>query len=275
MHFIFFLLGVSEKIKKMLSLWSVFAAACSDGTAGQLAYATALGTYNFESSLYGWNVGTQSEGCGLPITPKARTFSIWGYIGVHQTALLGTAIPGEEAYHLVQALEASGEWYRGFVGGEDRSNADALAAIRDMECHAHKAAHYACEVEPRTFACCAHTQYHTWLRVATLLSELIYEAYGDECGTPHLDDAEIERRFAQRFGDILRSLPDEGVRGVARRTARNVIAWAWKGVCDERGGVCPPVNVSAVDAAAVDALRVQNDLAWSTALVCAPEPPPS
>lgn len=253
-------------------LWSVLG--CSEGTAGQLAYATALSTYNIESSLFGWNIGAQSEGCTLPITPKARTFSIWGYIGTHQTALLGTVIPEEEAYHLVKALEASGNWYRGFVGDE-RSNADALEAIREMECHARKAAHYACEVEPRTFACCTHTQYATWLRVAQLLSELILETYGETCGTAHLDDDEIERRFAHRFGEILRSLPDEGVRGVAKRTARNVLAWAWKGVCDERGGVCPEVNVTAVDAAAVDALRVQNDLAWSTALVCVPEPPPS
>lgn len=255
----------------MIALWSVLlSTTCPDGSASQLAYATALATYNLESSLYGWSIGIQSEGCTLPITPSTGTFNIWAYIGAHQSALLGTVMPEEESYHLVKALEASGEWYRGFVGNE-RSNADALHAIGDMECHAGKAAHYACEVEPRTFACCAHTQYHTWLRVATLLSELIYETYGDTCGTARLSDTEVERRFAQRFGDILRTLPEEGVRGVARRTARNVLGWAWKGVCEERGDVCPHVNVTAVDAAAVDALRVQNDLAWATALVCAPE----
>lgn len=261
----------------MITTWTIALLAstttCPDGTADQLAYTTALSTYNFESALYGGSIGTQSEGCTLPITPTARTFSIWGYIGAHQTALIGTRLPREESYHLIKALDASSSWYRGFVG-DGASNADALGAIRTMECHAGKAAHYACEVEPRTFACCANTQYHTWLRVAMLLSELILETYGERCGTAHLDDAQIEQRFAQRFGAILKTLPDAGVRGVARRTARNVLAWAWKGVCDERGDVCPHVNVTAEDAAAVDALRVQNDLAWATALVCLPEPPP-
>ena len=257
---------------KMLAYYSVLLA-CSDGTAAPWAYGAALAQYQAESALFGWSIGGQNEGCTLPITPSARTFSIWNYIGAHQAALLATAMPEEESYHLAQALEASTEWFRGFVG-EDRSNADALDAIRDMECHAGKAARVACETDPRTFACCANTQYHTWLRAATLLSELILEAYGERCGTPLLDDHEIERRFEQRFGDILRTLPEDGVRGVARRTARNTLAWAWKGVCDERGGVCPPVNVSAVDAAAVDALRVQSDLAWSTTLACVPEPPP-
>ena len=46
----------------------------------------------------------------------------------------------------------------------------AVEAIRDMECHMAKAAHHACEVEPRAFPCCTFTQHHTWLRVAAALS---------------------------------------------------------------------------------------------------------
>lgn len=254
-------------------LWAL--AACEDGTASPLAYTTALTTYNAESALYGWNIAAQSEGCTLPVTPSSNTFSIWGYIGTAQAALaVIPGLPEEEAYHLARALQASSRWYRSFSGNLERSNVEALSAIAEMECHAGKAAYHACEVEPRTFACAANTQYHTWLRVAQLLSELIVETYGDRCGTPMLSDAEVEALFSERFGAILASLPPAGVRDVAERTARTVVAWAWKGVCDERGGVCPVEvkgGATPEQLSAVDALRKQSELAWAAALVSLPE----
>ena len=57
----------------------------------------------------------------------------------------------------------------------------ALTAIDTMECHMTRAARHAQQVEPRAFACCAHTQHATWLRVARLLSQLIVDAYGETC----------------------------------------------------------------------------------------------
>ena len=204
--------------------------------------------------------------------PRALTFSIWSYIYSHQTALL---VPGSleptEMYHLAKSYDASSEWFRSFVASEDGGNRGAVDALVETECHLRKAAHHACEVQPRPFACCSHTQYHTWVRVAHLLSDLIYRAYGETCGSKRMTDAALEHVFAQRFGALVDGLPDEGVQGVARRTARSVLAWGYKGVCEERGGACPTVDANATTLAALHALQGQSDLAWVAALACTPD----
>lgn len=259
-----------------LAAAGVVGATCPDGTMELPEYATRLTTYFGESALYGGFVGGQSEGCDLPVTPRALTFSIWSYIYGHQTSML---LPGslkpEEMYHLAQSYEASGEWFRSFVGGEDGGNRVAVDALARTECHLAKAAHHACEVEPRAYACCAHTQYHTWVRVAHLLSDLILQAYGERCGSRRVDDATLEATFADRFGALVEALPDAGVDGVARRVARNVFAWGFKGVCENRNGLCPAVTATPERLASLHALAEQTDLAWATALACTPAASPA
>jgi hypothetical protein len=140
-----------------------------------------------------------------------------------------------------------------------------------MECHMGKAAEHACETDPRTFACCAHTQYYTWLRVARILSDLITFTYGDQCGSRKRSDDEILALFRERFESLLDTLPDEGVEGVALRTARVVIAWAWRGICEAHG--CPD-DVEGEGLSEIQSLADQTDISWATLLVCTPTPPP-
>ena len=139
-----------------------------------------------------------------------------------------------------------------------------------MKCHMQKAAHHACETEPREFACCALSQHAYWLQVASILNDLIVEAYGETCGTKQLTDEAIEQRFAHRFGAI--SPPSPGLRGTAERTANVVLAWALRGVCGTQGDcVVPLSNVTDVRKAELNVLRQQGDLAWVTLLTCASE----
>ena len=138
------------------SVHSVLATCPDTGSGSALEFSFAYATYALESAAFGAWVGAESDGCILPVTPKARTFSIWGYINAHQ-AVLAPTLSSNEAYHLTQALQASSRWYRSFAGSE-RDNLSAQASVREMECHARKAATHACEVEPNAVACCAHTQ---------------------------------------------------------------------------------------------------------------------
>jgi hypothetical protein len=252
------------------------ASACDDGTASYPTLATAATAYFAQVSTGGGGIAAQSEGCSLPVTPRALTFSIWSYIYSHAAALLAPgALPPEEMHHLARTFDASREWLQSFAGGwgAERTNAAALASIDAMECHMARAARHACEVEPRAFACCAHTQHATWLRVARLLSALIVDAYGDACGTPRLADAEVEARFAQGFAALVDDAPGAGVNGEAARAWRATLAWAWRGVCEARAGGCPAVP--AADAAALAAIagvRDQSDVAFVGALACPPAP---
>lgn len=249
---------------------------CPDGTESYgnfalLSVSAATDAFQFSSF-----VGTRSDTCSLPVTPSAGTFGIWGYI-YSQEAIL--SLPGqlepEELFHLSKTNEASREWYQSFAGARQRSNQAAVEAIERMECHMAKAAHLACETAPRPFACCTFTQHHTWLRVARVLSDLILTAYGDQCGTRLVADALLERAFAHRVGEIVRTLPVDGVDGRARRAALATVAWALRGACgDGRRDACRPLdNVTAVQRAELDALRDQGDAAWLTALACTPSLP--
>jgi hypothetical protein len=262
------------------------AAACDDGTATYAAFASAAATYFAATAANGAAIGARSEGCALPVTPRALTFSIWGYVYSHAGALLAPgALPPEEMHHLAATFDESRAWLDAFAGGglaalggdaPERSNGAALAAIEAMECHVARAARHACEVEPRAFACCAHTQHATWLRVARLLSALIVDAYGDACGTPRLADAEVEARFAAGFAALVDDAPAAGVDGAALRAWRTTLAWAWRGVCEARAGGCPAVPAAdAAALAAIAGLRDQGDVGFAGALVCTPAVPPA
>lgn len=259
------------------------AATCEDGTATYPAFATAAAAYFAQTAVNGASIGVQSEGCALPVTPRATTFSIWGYVYSHVSALLTPgALPAEEMHHLAATFDESRAWLASFAGGfaaigtetTDRSNRAALAAIEAMQCHMDKAARHACETSPREFACCAHTQHATWLRVAGLLSTLIVDAYGDTCGTPRLADAEVEARFAAGFAALVDAPPEAGVGGAALRAWRTTLAWAWRGVCE--AGACPDVPAAdAATLAALAGLRDQGDAGFAGALVCTPAAPPA
>ena len=129
---------------------------------------------------------------------------------------------------------------------------------------------HACEDDPRVFACCAHTQHYTWLRVARLLSELIVDAYGDQCGSRLATDAALESTFRERFGALVRAVQEEpeGVEGTRRSTAWATLAWAYRGVCEERGHRCPDVNASLGLRTTLDTLAARSDLTWTAERVC-------
>jgi hypothetical protein len=259
----------------LVSLALALASACPDGTTSYGNYVTSLAGYWVDTSLYGAQIGMRSDGCSLPVTPAASTFHIWNYIYTHQSAL---SLPGqlteEELYHLSQTFEATRNWLRTFTGAANADNYEAADAIDTMECHMRKASRSACDEHPRSaFACCALMQHYSWLRVASALQSTIADAYGVSCGSRRMSDAAIEEAFARRVGDIVATAPDDGVRGVARRTAHSVVAWAVRGACDRERDDCVALrNVSAVDRAAIHALQDQSDVAWAAALACPIEP---
>lgn len=254
--------------------WFVAASAiydvCPDDTASWTGYALGLGTYATESALFGAGIGAQSEGCSLPVTPQASTFSVWGNVYTHLGVLVD--VTPEERHHLLETFDASSRWFRSFAG-DDPDNVDAVAAIGEMRCHMRRATEIACEEQPRTMACCAHTQHYTWLRVAYTLSDLILGAYGSKCGSRLQTDAQVEARFATLFGALLRDVQaeGEGVEGVRARTAMATLAWAYRGACEEAGGTCPAVNATAAELAPLEALSKQGGLVSSATLVCVPE----
>ena len=262
-------MGLSSIALALLAVASATSTCEEGGRADFATYSAALSVYYAETALLGGSIGQRSEGCKLPITPEPSTFQIWQYINSQQTAL---ATPGSltkgEMHHLTRTLEASSEWLRSFVGDGDGGNVKAAAALATMECHLRRAAQIACEEEPREVACCAHTQYHTWVRVARVLADLVAFAYGERCGTARASDDAVRDAFASRFGAIVDTIPDDGVRGAARQSAEQVLAWAWRGVCGDHG--CPQVNASISALRALDTLSRQGPLAWAGGLLCAP-----
>ena len=179
----------------------------------------------------------------------------------------------EELYHVNEVHRATQRWYTSFTGpASDESNADAADAIQTMECHMQQAAYYACETTGRAFACCAFTQYHTWLRVAALLTNTIIAAFGNgACGTRHLGIDELEQRFAQGFAEIVYTPPAPGVRGVAQSTSRAVLGWAARGVCpDGAKDTCAALShVHGTELVSLRTLLDQTDVAWYAQLMCA------
>ena len=247
---------------------------CPDGTLDYATFGLRTLRYVADTATFGSGIATQSEGCTLPVTPTARTFQIWGYIYNAQAALLlPNSLTDAERYHVSETYDATSDWLRAFTTDDGGDNADALAAIERMDCHISKARDIACETSPRAFACCAFSQYATWLKVASLLSRLILLKYGAHCGTPVLDDAAVLEAYADQAGALLRGLPDAGVGGEARRAALTTVAWALKGVANARNGDLPPLNATGVLETHVqlEALRHQSDVTFLTALACLPD----
>lgn len=128
-----------------------------------------------------------------------------------------------------------------------------------------------CEVTPRAFACCAFTQYHTWLRIATALSKTILHVYGDTCGSAQRAD-EAQAYFEDLAGEIVRTSPRVGFRegpdGSAARAASTVLGWAYRGICDARSGDCIRPDATDVLLAPIQALAYQTDRVFRAGLAC-------
>ena len=246
---------------------------CTNGTASYGDYALSLAGYWGDTLARGGQIGYRSAGCSLPVTPTEFTFNVWGYIYSHLTLL---SVPGqlesEEMFHLKETFDETRTWLGSFL--TDVDNGKAVAALRDIECHARMAAHHACETSPRSnFACCSLAQAATWYRVAVALSDAIYVAYGKTCGSRLLDDETIELHFAEMVRAIVRDVSPSGVNGVARSAALSVVAWALRGICGDgkRDECTPAMYLNASERATLFALRDQTDVAWSAALVCRPD----
>lgn len=260
----------------MIVAWvaAALATTCPDGTLDYTSFGLRTLRYVADTATFGGGIAMQSEGCELPVTPTARTFQIWNYIYNAQAALLlPNALTDEERFHVGETYDATSEWLRAFTTDDEGDNQDALDAIERMDCHVSKARDIACETSPRAFACCAFSQYATWLKVASLLSRLILLKYGARCGTPLVDDATVLQAYGEQAGALLRGLPDAGVGGEARRAALATVAWALKGVADARNGDLPPLNATGAleTHTQLDALRRQSDLTFLTALACVPD----
>ena len=228
------------------------------GSADYATYSAALSVYYAETALLGGSIGQRSEGCDLPIARAGHLPDL----AVHPRSRRRSPSPAahqSEMRHLTR-LEASSEWLR-LVGGNDGGNVQAAAALATMECHLRRAAQIACE-EERGVAYCAHTQYRTWVRVAFVLADLALN-----CGSGAARRARATTPCAtpaRRFGAIVDTIPDDGVRGAARhRPSRSSRG---------RGAVRRhvPGNASASTLRALDTLSRQGRLAWPGRLLCAP-----
>ena len=250
----------------LLASCVAFVAACSDGTQSYTEFLGATLKYGVDTAQFGGGIGPRAATCETAIDPTEETFQIWGTIYTQQAALLfPEALEPSERYHLSKVYEETGDWLRSFT--DEQSNTRSVAALENMECHLKAAAASSCESTPRAFACCALTEYYTWLRVATSLSQIITSVYGETCGTAVNASAALPL-FAQKFGRIVSDLPSAGPDDAATRAARAVLAWAWKGVCDARNGDCPLVDAPALAVAPIQAMSEQTPLALTAALSC-------
>ena len=235
--------------------------------------------------MNGASIGVQSEGCALPVTPRATTFSIWGYVYSHVSALLTPgALPAEEMHHLAATFDESRAWLASFAGGfaaigtetTDRSNRAALAAIEAMQCHMDKAARHALrDLAARVRVLRAHAACHVAARGRPAEHTDRGPRTATRAATPRLADAEVEARFAAGLRGA-RGRAARGGRG--RRRPPRVATRRWRGrgaACARRARAPTCPRPDAATLAALAGLRDQGDAGFAGALVCTPAAPPA
>jgi len=181
----------------------------------------------------GFLINTQSTLCATPVTPDDQTFSVWGII---YTRSLQFYLPGALDAHAKGELHsvnmASEKWLDAFTRGGE--NIQALATLRDMECHIANLEDNVCKVSNSTSLCVSVAIYHTWIRVATALSYVIQMQYGDRCtNPPRHSKKELISSFEQQVCSFLSSAMD--ATGNRRRAIVNVWAWAFTGITRKHG----------------------------------------
>lgn len=230
---------------------------CGRGTASYAELVGSLIPYAAETVGRGWLIGPGSGDCSTTVTPTGDTFSIWSFI-YSQTAsfYLPSALSEEAAWHVGEANSKTTDWIRTFTAGEERNNSEALRLLEETRCHLDAVQEDVCG-RGGGFLCCSASQYATWVRIATLLSEGIVEKYGSKCGSSSVNsDERVEALFAQRFGFLVKDAAS-GILGssfggegesrfldASRTASLSTLAWAYRGICDARNRACPPFNCS-------------------------------
>jgi hypothetical protein len=239
--------------------------ACQDGTA---SYPELLGSAldtAARTATQGAFIGWRSGRCDTPVTPAAITFNIWSFI-YSQTSVLYSGILDDHArFHLSQANRKTSDWLQAFV--TDINSAKAATLLNETGCHLNQVRHHVCAT-PSSFACCAASQYATWVSVASLLSDSISMRYGGgTCDDPVADVATVRASFGRAVGQKLDALAvDRSDKG--RTMELTVWAWAYKGICRNDG--CPDVTCDHCDdvLAAIKQLSAQSDVTFATSLAC-------
>jgi hypothetical protein len=202
---------------------------CQVGSASIFSSWNTLMTYSFQTIFRGPFVANND--CNLIITPSDETFQIWNNI-YSQSSLfyIPTLLKEEELFHLNKVNEESVEWLGSFTSLNAQNNTDAKIRLTTMKCHAEKLSRSLCDRS--SYLCCVSSQYYTWLRIASLLSDLIAENFGETCGTKkYMSDDEIRMSFTNRFCHIVDSM--NSVRGSEQSSALSTLAWAYSGICDK------------------------------------------
>ena len=207
---------------------------CTTGSANVVSNFLHALSYFMMSLPMTFMVQSRSSLCELPVTPIEDTFQIWGSIYTQtSTMYLPFTLTRAERHHLNNVNQYAYEWYSAFVRQEN--NSLATTALGNMACHLEGIRASRCK-SGTTFACCAVTQYHTWVVLAATLSASIHLQYGDSCQERRgADDEQVEAYFAALFCEAVHTV--DSYPSTSRDAALATLAWAYSGICEKRG-VC-------------------------------------
>ena len=232
----------------MLSFTVQILAMCGNGheTSGYAELIQSAGSSILQTALSGGSIGAQSSDCSTTVTPTGFTFSIWGFIySQTSTFYIPGVLDNKAIWHVTQANSMTNKWLEEFSSSPN--NSFAVELLEDTACHLGKVKESLCT--DGGFYCCAATQHHTWVKIATLLSRAILKKHGETCGGNTNSDAVVERLFSEAVGNELSTISmDESPPSNSVSSELATWVWAFRGLCEERTSGCLPITCVGCDA---------------------------